>query len=102
MSVRNPEGEMPERNKTAGRGTRWVRETVVMAGPCREPEHGSRTFHVEGIKRRIGRTRSPIVRIEKALDGRVLLVEKADGSIYALLSIDGPVTRIRASSPNTP
>jgi hypothetical protein len=46
--------------------------------------------------RRIGRTRSRIVALEKALGGKVLLIEKEDGSIYALLKLDGAVTRIKA------
>ena len=46
--------------------------------------------------RHIGRTRSPIVDIELALNNEVVLIKKADGSIYGTTDlIKGKMVRIK-------
>lgn len=50
---------------------------------------------VEKNSRRIGRTRSPIIAIEKAVDDEVLLIKKKDGSIYAVTDLTKKTVRIK-------
>ena len=60
------------------------------------PDHRTDQFEIpDGIaSRRIGRTKSYIVKIEKALGDKVLLIEKSDGSIYATTNIEGKMVKV--------
>lgn len=50
---------------------------------------------VDSPFRRIGRTRAPIIKIETALNKKLLLIEKADGSIYVTTDIKGKVVKVK-------